>query len=50
MVIGWEAQSVCGVDQLACWMQLGIEGAIHAMSALYDDHSNDGLDFLHIIL
>ena len=46
LVTGWEAQSACGVDQLACGMQLGIEGAIHAMSALYDDHSNDGWGFL----
>ena len=43
---GWEAQSACGVDQLACGMQSGIEGAVHAMSALYDDHSNDGWGFL----
>ena len=27
-------------------MQSGIEGAVHAMSALYDDHSNDGWGFL----
>ena len=42
LVTGWETQSACGVDQLACGMQSGIEGAVHAMSALYDDHSNDG--------
>ena len=46
LVTGWEAQSACGVDQLACGMQSGIEGAVHAMSALYDDHSNDGWGFL----
>ena len=46
LVTGWEAQSASGVDQLACGMQSGIEGAIHAMSALYDDHSNDGWGFL----
>ena len=46
LVTGWEAQSACGVDQIACGMQSGIEGAIHAMSALYDDHSNDGWGFL----
>ena len=34
------------MDQLACGMQSGIEGAVHAMSALYDDHSNDGWGFL----
>ena len=34
------------MDQLACGMQLGIEGAAHAMLALYDDHSNDGWGFL----
>ena len=46
LVTGWEAQSACGVDQLACGMQSGIEGAIQAISALYDDHSNDGWGFL----
>ena len=46
LVTGWEAQSAHGVDQLACGMQSGIEGAIHAMSALYDNHSNDGWGFL----
>ena len=35
LVTRWEAQSACGVDQLACGMQSGIEGAIHAISALY---------------
>ena len=42
LVTGWEVQSACGVDQLACGLQSGIEGAIQAMSALYDDYSNDG--------
>ena len=42
LVTGWEDQSACGVDQLACRMQSGNEGAIQAMSALYDDRSNDG--------
>ena len=46
LVPGWEAQSAYGVDQLACGMQSGIGGAIHAISALYDDHSNDGWGFL----
>ena len=46
LVTGWEAQSACGMDQLACGMQSGIEGAIHAILALYDDHSNDGWGFL----
>ena len=35
LISGWEAQSACGVDQHACGMQSGIEGAIHAISALY---------------
>ena len=43
---GWETQSACGVDQLACEMQSGIEGAVHAMSALYFDYSNHGWVFL----
>ena len=46
LVTGWEAQSACGMDQLACGMQCGIKRAINATSALYDDHSNDGWGFL----
>ena len=46
LVTGWEAQSACGAEQLACGMQSGIEGACHAMSALYSDHSDDGWGFL----
>ena len=46
LVTGLEAQSACGVEQLACGMQSGIVGAFHAMSALCDDHSNDGWGFL----
>ena len=46
LVNGWEAQSACGAEQLACGMQSGIEGAVHAMSALYSDHSDDGWGFL----
>ena len=34
------------MDQLACGMQSGIEGAVHAISALYDDHFSDGWEFL----
>ena len=46
LVTGLEAQSACGVDQLACGMQSEIERAFHAMSALCDDYSNDGWGFL----
>ena len=46
LVTGWEAQSACGAEQLACRMRSGIEGAVHAMSALYGDHSDDGWGFL----
>ena len=46
LLTGWEARSTCGVDQLTCRMQSGIKGAVHAMSAFYDDQSNDGWGFL----
>ena len=46
LMTSWETKSFCGLDQLACGMQSGIEGAVHAMSALYDDHSNNGWGFL----
>ena len=45
LVTDWEAQSACGAEQLACGMQSGIEGVVHAISALYynnSDHSDDG--------
>ena len=42
LVTGQEAQSACGVDQLACGMQSGIKGVVHTMPALFDAHSNDG--------
>ena len=39
-VSNWMGGPVC------LWDAIRIEGAIHAMSALYDDHSNDGWGFL----
>ena len=45
LVTGWEAQSACGAEQLACGMQSEIEGAVLAMSALYSDHFDDGWGF-----
>ena len=34
------------LDHLACGIQSGIKGTVHAMSVLYDDHFNDGCGFL----
>ena len=45
-VTSWEAQFACVAEQLACGMQSRVEGAVYAMSSLYDDHSADGWGFL----
>ena len=42
MVTRYDVEEVCGIDQLCAGMRAGIEGAVHAINDLFDEHSNDG--------
>ena len=40
-VTGPEAKAACGTTQLAGGVEAGIEGAIHAMCVLWEEHQNE---------
>ena len=40
-VAGPEAKSACGTTQLAGGLEAGIEGAIHAMRVLFEEHRKE---------
>ena len=40
-VAGSEAKSACGTTQLVGGLEAGIEGAIHAMRVLWEEHRKD---------
>ena len=40
-VAGKEAKTACGTTQLAGGLEAGIEGAIHAMCILWEDHKKE---------
>ena len=40
-VTGQEAKSACGIEQLAGGVEAGIEGDIHAMRVLWQEHSQE---------
>ena len=46
LVTGGDVQDLCGAEQLATGLKSGVEGAIHAMTDLYDEFSSDGWGFL----
>ena len=41
LVTGRDVEVICGVDQLATGLQAGIEGAVHGMTALYDEYTTE---------
>ena len=40
-VVGQEAKAACGTTQLAGGLEAGIEGAIHAMRILWEEHKKE---------
>ena len=48
LLTGRDVEDDCGVEQLATGLKASIEGAIHAMTDLYDQFARDGWGFLLI--
>ena len=42
LATGTDVVDLCGVDQLCSGLRAGIEGTVHAMRELYDEHKEDG--------
>ena len=40
-VAGPEAKAACGTNQLTVGVEVGIEGAIHAMRVLWEEHNQE---------
>ena len=41
IVVGNEATRACGTDQLCSGLEAGIEGGIHHMRSMWDEHEGD---------
>ena len=41
-----DLEETCSTDQLACELKTGVEGAIHALSDVFDDNKEDGCGML----
>ena len=41
-----DLEETCSTDQLACGLKTGVEGAIHALSDVFDDNKKDGCGML----
>ena len=41
-----DLEEVCGIDQLCSGLRSGLEGAVHAVRELFDEHCNLGWDLL----
>ena len=41
-----DLEETCSTDPLACWLKAGVEGAIHALSDVFDDNKEDGCGML----
>ena len=41
-----DLEETCSTDQLACGLKAGVEGAIHALSDVFDDNKEDGCGML----
>ena len=41
-----DLEETCSTDQLACGLKAGVEGAIHALSDVFDDNNEDGCGLL----
>ena len=46
LTTGTDVEMLCGTDQLASGLKAGIEGAVHAMTELYTQHSGNGWELL----
>ena len=45
IVVGKEATRACGTDQLCCRLEVGIEGGIHHIRSMCDEHESDKEDW-----
>ena len=50
IVVGKEATRACGTDQLCCGLEAGIEGGIHHMRSMWDEHDNDEEDWRVLLI
>ena len=41
-----ELEETCSTDQLACGLKAGVEGAIHALSDIFDENKEEGCGML----
>ena len=46
MVTCSDLEEVCGIDRLCSGLRSGLEGAIHAVRELFDEHCNSGWGLL----